>query len=274
MSRVATIILNRNLPEPTDRLYEHLVTYDGDDTDVFVLEAGSDIDKLSQYCTWHAHESEIIKNGLRYSRGMNYALLNLYKENQWSDYDAFFLLTNDTELYPKATIRSLLDVLDKHTRVGILSPCSQRWGERLLLKIESTMYFWFIHNHALLLRRKFLESILETKEPSFMNFIFDGANFRGYLSESELIAKAYANDWAAAITTEAYAEENESYLLEKPDLIKTEIYEENLRLYVEEGKLWMKRKYGFNSRWSMQQYVKAFYDYFFENNPNLKKYKI
>jgi hypothetical protein len=274
MSRVATIILNRNLSEPTDRLYEHLARYDGADTDVFVLEAGSDIEKLSQYCTWHADEPETIKNGLRYARGMNYALLNLYKENKWNEYDAFFLLTNDTELYPKATIRSLLGVLKQHARLGIVSPCSKRWGERLLLTQESTKYFWFIHNHALLLRREFLESIMETDAPNFMNFVFDGGNFRGYLSESELIAKAYANDWAAAITTEAYAEENESYLLEKSDLIKTEIYEENLRLYLEEGKLWMKRKYGFNSRWSMQQYVKTFYESFFEFHPELTKYKI
>ena len=58
-----------------------------------------------------------------------------------------------------------------------------------------------------------------------MNFLFDGDNFRGYLSESEIIAKAYVNDWAAAITNKVFAEENESYLLNKSDLIKTESYE-------------------------------------------------
>ena len=45
MNRIATIVLNRNLPGPTDRLYEHLSTFDGDLTDIYVLEAGSDIDK-------------------------------------------------------------------------------------------------------------------------------------------------------------------------------------------------------------------------------------
>lgn len=273
-TRVATIILNRNLPDPTDRLYEHLAATDGDLTDVFVLEAGSDIDKLSKYCTWHANDSNIRKNGLRYCRGMNYALLNLYKENKWSSYDAFFLLTNDTVLESRKTIEPLLEILDKHSKLGILSPCSRRWGERLLLTAEPTKYFWFIHNHALLIRREFLESIMQLIEPSFMNFIFDGSNFRGYLSESELIAKAYANDWAAAITSEVYAEENESYLLEKADLIKTEVFEENIRLYLQEGSMWIKQKYGFNSRWSMQQYVKSFYDLFFENNPHLSMYRI
>ena len=107
-----------------------------------------------------------------------------------------------------------------------------------------------------------------------MNFLFDGNNFRGYLSESEIIAKAYINDWAAAITTKVFAEENETYLLEKSDLIRTDNYTENKKLYLEEGKIWMKNKYGFNSRWDMNHYVKSFYDKFFEYNPDLIKYKI
>ena len=274
MKRIATIILNRNLPAPTDRLYKHLANIDGDLTDIYVLEAGSDIDKLSQYCSWHANEIDIQKNGLRYGRGMNYALLKLYKDKRWFNYDAFFLLTNDTELPQAKTLEPLIDVFDKHTKLGILSPCSRRWGERSLLLNEPTKYFWFIHNHALLLRREFLESIINLSNPTYMNFIFDGLNFRGYLSESELIAKAYANNWGAAITTSAFVEENESYLLEKSELIKTEKYHDNIKLYLKEGKEWIRNKYGFNSRWSMQQYVKNFYDLFFDNNPELLHYKI
>jgi hypothetical protein len=274
MNRIATIILNRNLPDPTNHLYEHLVAVDGDLTDVYVLEAGSDTGKLSKYCTWHVNDSHTQKNGLRYGRGMNYALLKLYEETRWSNYDGFFLLTNDTELGPDKTIEPLLEILHTHRKLGIISPCSRRWGERALLTTESTKYFWFIHNNALLLRREFLEAIMQLSSPTFMNFVFDGTNFRGYLSESELIAKAYANDWAAAITTSVYVEENESYLLEKADLIKTDRFQDNIRLYLEEGRLWMKQKYGFNSRWSMNQYVKSFYDLFFEANPELIHYKI
>ena len=40
--------------------------------------------------------------------------------------------------------------------------------------------------------------------PDYMS-LFDGNNFRGYGSEHEPIAKAYANDWAAAITSEVWA---------------------------------------------------------------------
>jgi hypothetical protein len=63
-------------------------------------------------------------------------------------------------------------------------------------------------------------------------------------------------------------------LLNKNDLIKTEPYEMNMKLFLEEGSKWLKRKYGFNSHWSMQKYVKLFYDSFFDYHPELIKYKI
>ena len=274
MKKICTIILNRNLPDPTNALYEHLNKYDKDFNDTYVIEAGSDRDKLSKYCTWYANDPEIMKNGLRYGRGMNYALLQLFKEKNWDKYEAFFLLTNDTELYPFETIKTLIKVLQDHPMVGILSPASKNWGEVNLLKKTQTKYFWFIQNNALLLRREFIESIMEKEDPNYLNFLFDGNNFRGYLIESEIIAKAYVNDWSAAITKEVFAEENETYLIEKSDLIRTDDFFENRKLYLEEGKKWIKRKYGFNSRWTMNQYVKNFYDKFFEYHPELLNYKI
>lgn len=272
--RVATLILNRNLPDVTDRLYAHLRQYDGEVTDLFVIEAGSDAERVSKHCSWHADWPEARAQGLRYSRGMNFGLSQLWKESKFAAYDAFFLLTNDTELEARPTLTPLLEILDQHPRVGILSPCSERWGERLLLKEQATRYFWFIHNNAYLLRREFIESICDADAPNAMSFLFDGSNFRGWGSESELIVKAYANDWAAAITATVWARENESHLLNKADLIKTEGYEDNLRLYVEEGRRWLRRKYGFNSHWSMQQYVKSFYDRFFEFHPEFARFKI
>ena len=274
MTKICTIILNRNLPEPTNALYEHLMKYDYENNDTFIIEAGSDKDKLSKYYTWFANHPEIIKNGLRYSRGMNYALLELFKARNWEKYEAFFLLTNDTELYPQETIKPLISILEEHPMVGILSPASKNWGEVNLLKDLQTKYFWFIHNNALLLRRKFIEAIMEKENPNYFNFLFDGNNFRGYLTESEIIAKAYANDWAAAITSEVWSSENESYLLHKSNKIKTESYQKNLELYIEEGKKWMLTKYGYNSKWSMNLYTKSFYDAFFQFHPEFSKNKI
>ena len=272
--KVATIILNRNLPVITNNLYEHIEKYDSKLTDIFVVDAGSNNDNISKYTTWHVDDPEVVNNGLRYCRGMNFALSELWKNKNFAHYDAFFLLTNDTELENKSSISKLINIMEENQSIGILSPCGSQWGERLLLEEQTLKFFWYIHNSAFFLRRQFIESICNKESPDTMNFIFDGNNFRGYQADTELIAKAYINDWSAAITSEVIVNENESYLLNKSDLIKTETYDENLKLYISEGKVWMKNKYGFNSRWSFQKYVKMFYDEFFYFHPELIKYKI
>ena len=275
MKKTATIILNRNLPKETDKLVEHLMKFDNDHTDIFVVEAGSDKDNLSKYCTWHVDTEEVVKHGMRYSRGMNYGLLQLWNSNDWDKYDSFFLITNDTKFPNKQeTVKTLRQLLVDSPKVGIVSPCSERWGEKALIGNNSLKYFWFIHNNAYFFRKELVEQLMNTINPTYMDFLFDGDNFRGYLSESEIIAKAYANDWAVAITTKVYAEEDESYLLDKNKLIKTESYQQNLQLYVDEGLKWVKKKYGFNSKWQMMQYSKLFYDKFFDYCPKEKINKI
>jgi hypothetical protein len=275
MKKTATIILNRNLPKVTDALVEHLKKNDGDFTDIFVVEAGSDKNNLSKYCTWHLEAEEVLKYGLRYSRGMNYGLLKLWQESVWKKYNSFFLITNDTK-FPKNqnTVKTLQKIQIEYPKAGILSPCSKRWGEKDLIGTDSLKYFWFIHSGAYFLHKELVEQLMNKENPSYMNFLFDGNNFRGYLQESEIIAKTYANDWAAAITTKVYAEEEESYLLDKNKLIKTESYEQNLKLYVDEGLKWIKKKYGFNNRWQMMQYSQLFYHKFFEYYPKEKINKI
>lgn len=274
MKETATIILNRNLPDVADALCEQIVKYNDDVTDVYVVESGSDPDRLSKSCTWWANWEDARNNGLRVPRGFNYGLCRLKEEEKFQDYNAFFLLTSDTEFDDGPSVSILLDELARHPRLGILSPCSRRWGERYLLNEKSTRYFWYIHNTAYLMRRAFIESVMEPVSPTLMNFLYDGTNFRGYGTEIELIAKGYANDWASGITNLLWSEENEEHLKTKVDLIKTDGYNENMRLYLEEGVLWMRRKYGFNSRWSMQMYASFFYRRFFEYFPEYKIYEI
>jgi len=275
MGKTATIILNRNLPKETNLLVERLVADNNDYTDIFVIEGGSDKTNLSKYCTWHVDSSEVVENGLRYLRGMNFALLKLWESGDWNKYDSFFLITNDTKFPNKQkTIKILRGLLEEYPRVGLISPCSKNWGEKDLIGDNSIKYFWFIHNNAYFFRKDFIEQLINTDNPTYLNFFFDGNNFRGYLSESEIIAKTYANDWAAAITTKVFSEEEESYLMDKSHIIKTESYDENMKLYVEEGLKWIKKKYGFNSRWQMMQYSKLFYEKFFEYYPKEKINKI
>jgi hypothetical protein len=273
MKPVATIILNRNLPAPTDALYEFISQSEGHLTDVFVLEAGSDIKNVSKYMTWRADWPDALSNGLRYCRGMNYGIWKLWKEDKLFNYKYLFLLTNDVELACANTISVMMDCFVEHQHLGLLSPCSPRWGETRLLARHNLKYFWFIHNNAYMVSIRLLKAIGNFHE-DHIDLLFDGNNFRGYGTEQELIAKSYLNDFAAGITSRVMANENEDYLLQLSDLIKTDTYEENKRLYLAEGLQWMRKKYGFQSHWDLNSYAKNCYERFFDDHPDLERYRV
>ena len=98
MNSVAAIVLNRNLPEVTDRLCEHLEQYDAGSVDCYVVEAGSDSDRLSRHATWYADWPEAREHGLRYARGMNFGLAQLWKEGRFAQYDAFLEMMRELDL--------------------------------------------------------------------------------------------------------------------------------------------------------------------------------
>lgn len=270
--KVCTIILNRNLPEVTNKLYLNLKK-NNPYKDIYILESGSDKKNLSRYYTWYANSKIIKKKGLRFARGINYALMQLIKENKFKNYDGFLFLTNDTVFKNYKIIDKLSKILFSLNKLAILSPCSKEWGEYKILNKQKTKFFWHIENNAIMIKKNFIEEVMPAN-PNYLNLLFDGTNFRGYGLETELISKAYANNWSAAITSSVLADENESYLLNSFKKIKTENYHKNLKLYIKEGKRWMKNKYGFNSKWALQIYSKNFYDKFFENNPEYIMYKI
>lgn len=273
MKKLAVIILNRNLPKVTDKLYNKLKK-SNKNTDIYILESGSDKKLLSKNYTWHANWPEAKKKGLRFSRGMNYALIQLIKANKFELYDYFLLITNDTE-FENYSIKNKIDnIFNKHKKLGVLSPCSKNWGEINYLKDERLKYFWFIENSALIIKRDLIKKLSDISKPKYIDFLFDGNNFRGFGLEVELITKAYINDYSAGITRDIIVFENETYLKNNYKVIKTDPYNKNLEKYVSEGKKWMKKKYGFNSKWSMQMYAKLFYDKFFDYNPEMKKYRL
>lgn len=273
IKKYCAIILNRNLPKVTNRLYKNLKK-NNTDLDVYIIESGSDKKKLSRYCTWYADWKSAKKNGLRYSRGMNFALSKLDDENKIDKYEAFILLSNDTEFSNYSITGKINSILKKHKKIGILSPCSKYWGEYKLLKKNKTKYFWFIHNNAYIITKNFLNTVKTKSKNPHIDYFFDGTNFRGYGSEFDIILKAYSNDFSAAITSKIIAEENTSYLQNSFNEIKTDSYDKNLKSYIKEGETWLKKKYGFSDKWSINMTVKLFYDKFFEYHPKLKDFKI
>ena len=68
MKPVATIILNRNLPKVTDKLYSRIKKHEGYMTDIFIVEANSLKKNLSKYATWYANSKRVRQEGLRFQR--------------------------------------------------------------------------------------------------------------------------------------------------------------------------------------------------------------
>jgi hypothetical protein len=273
MGRVAVIILNRNLPEATDQLVEKFLAQDSGVADVFVVESGSEQAKLSRYCTWWADWPEALRTGLRYPRGFNYGLSQLQRCGKFAAYDHFFLVCNDIA-FDDALVPILLSEMDDHPRLGIISPCATNWAERELIGPDQTRYVCHGNHLAWMVRRQFVETIMERHAPDHMNFLYDGNNFRGYYADQELIIKAYVNEYAVAITTKCMINERTELLKTRSDLIRTDRYEVNLRQLFEEGQEWMRRKYGFNTRRQMMLYAESFYDRFFVAYPELAPYRL
>ena len=93
MKKVATIILNRNLPKLTDKLYINLKK-NNKISDFYILEAGSDTNKLSKNVTWHIKNKSVKKNGMRFARGMNQALSNLFYYSSQTKYQSLIFEQN------------------------------------------------------------------------------------------------------------------------------------------------------------------------------------
>lgn len=267
---IATLILQRNLPQVTDEIVQHLKKWNDDVTDIYVVESGSDEDKLSQYCSFWANWPEAQEKGLHYGRGFNYGLQELDKTGK--RYEYYFFVCGDAVFYDEKTLHVLREKMDKYPKFGIISPLSPDWGEiAYFSEAEDTKCVWLIPHVAWLFRRSFLDKIIEKEDPTYMNYFYDGTNFRGYDADTELIIKAYLNDYAVAVTSAVKFHEQLDLTDKNADVMKTERRAEHAKLMYEEGLNWMKRKYGFDSKFGMRNWAQKSYKKFMRRNREYKQ---
>ena len=268
---VATLILNRNLPQISDQLGDHLLKWNGDITDVFVIESGSDANKLSKHKTFWANWPEAIENGLRYPRGFNYGLMEVEK---YAKYQFYFMVLNDAMFSPEPTIEILLNEMEQWSKFGIISPASPIWGEAQSIPPSSTKCHWLIPHLAWMFRSTFLDTIKEKNNATYLNYFYDGENFRGYDADTEIGIKAYLNNYSLAITNKTQIVEDHSITEKMADFMKTDKQDVHRSLMYKEGLAWMKKKYGFDSKWEMRTWAKRVYEDFFNRNTDYARLKI
>lgn len=261
---VATMILNRNLPEVTNSLVEHLKKWNEGLTDTYVIESGSDKDKLSKYCSFWANWPEALENGLRWARGFNYGLLELDKNSK--RYDYYFLLMGDSVFDEQPTLERMLAVMTEHQKIGLLSPLSPLWSDAQLFSRNESLKCLYLFPHVSWLFRRSLLDALTPANPTIMNYLYDGNNFRGYYDDIEVIVRAYQANFASAITSNATFREAEELTLQHAKAMKTDEQALSRQMMYEEGVVWMKEKYGF-TKGQFKEWAQKEYESFMRRNP-------
>ncbi len=158
MKKTIVIILNHNLPELTDNLFESLDKYQGDEYDLVVMDNGSNKDLKSKYTTIH------LKKNYFWGGALNVAYKYLLERPV---YDSLLFLNNDIELNSEIFVKTLRKELFNNN-LAIVSPCisgkpnpwkqMQNWG------CKSTRVVKWIDNQAPLFHRKIIESIKQFDE--------------------------------------------------------------------------------------------------------------
>ena len=96
--KTAAFILNHNLPDYTDMLYESLKPYERTDYDLFVIDNGSSKEGKSKHTSLELEENVYFGGG--FNAAMQYTLEN-------KEYDSMMFLNNDLTVHPYNFVKAL-----------------------------------------------------------------------------------------------------------------------------------------------------------------------
>jgi GT2 family glycosyltransferase len=153
MTKTLAIILNHNLPEYTNWLYNSLKKFQDETYELLVMDNGSKPELTPKY----AHIK--LEKNLFWGGALNEAF-NLVLQNK--DYDSLLFLNNDLELTPNIFIRKLRRELFSND-FAIVSPCiagkPQPWRQMMNWGCKKPRIVKWIDNQAPLFHRKIIEAI-------------------------------------------------------------------------------------------------------------------
>lgn len=98
MTKTLAVILHYNTPDMTDRLYEQLKPYEGDEYDLFVLDNGSPEGGSSKYTTYRCDQNVYFGGGLNLT--MELMLGN-------TEYDSLLFLNSDLIVHGYRFVKTL-----------------------------------------------------------------------------------------------------------------------------------------------------------------------
>lgn len=151
--KTLVIILNHNLPDITDKLYESLLPYKKHDYDLMILDNGSKKEFRSKFTHLKLKENIFWGGALNYS-------FRYVQENK--EYDSLLFLNNDIELNGEIFVQKMRDCLFSH-ELAVVSPCiagkADPWKQMQNWGCVGVRLVKWIDNQAPLFHRKLIEEI-------------------------------------------------------------------------------------------------------------------
>lgn len=269
--KVCTVLLQRNLPDVTEEFANVFFKNNDDISDFFVVESGSDKDNLTEYQTFHADWEDATQNGLRTGRGFNFALKSI--ESLKKSYEFIFMVTGDTKLPNEPYVQKLVEEMESHKKMGVLTPISPDWGERVTKfnnKKTTMAYGRQIPHICWMFRKKCIDDLVQGLEPNvYGQYLYDGENFRCYGADTEIMMKMYSKDWFFGITSKTMMQEDYELTEKNYKRMKTDSHSLHRKLMWEEGLAWIKEKFGVEGKVPFNNLLISEYEKFFIRNPDL-----
>jgi len=274
MKRSCTVLLQRNLPDVTEKFAENLLKYNSDVTDLYVVESGSDDKNLTKHETFHANWEDARVNGLRTGRGFNFGLKSLIEKGL--DYEFIMMATGDTQLPEESVVKMLIDEMDRIPRLGTISPIVWSWNDRVtnFVGTKSTKAMCIPIPHICwMFRRSAIDDIVSEKTPSvYDDFLYDGTNFRCYGADTELMMRMYKSDWMFCVTSKTSQKEDYELTDRNYKKMKTDSHNDHRRMMWAEGLAWFDKKYGFKDKHGLTRLLQKEYISFFDRNPDFSNF--
>lgn len=157
-TKTAAFILNHNLPDYTDMLYESLKPYERTDYDLFVIDNASSTEGKSKHTSFELEENVYFGGGL--NAAMQYTLEN-------KEYDSMMFLSNDLTIHPYNFVKALRE--EMLSGYDIVSPSFYNvepnkqcfWKSMHSWSAKDTRLVDYIDFQCPLISRRLLEEVKE-----------------------------------------------------------------------------------------------------------------
>jgi len=262
---IDVVILNRNLGHVCDQLYSSVEDRFGKNVKLVVVDCSTSEDLASSKTTVRADWPEAIQQGLRFGRGMNVGMRALFEGE--SDHQWVLLLPVDAEIV-SCDLDALMNSLHSTPNLVAVKPLPFDSAYEELAGDLSISLGWNFEEGPWLLKKDFVRTQMAYSD---RKEFFDDSNFRGYMTSLDIAFRSYSNGFCVGLTKNLVLRENETYLMEKSELMKTEPMDENNRLFLEEGVSWLKSKYRIEDPWDFAQLVRLSFHQFMLENPEHQK---